>query len=206
MKTANKRFPLFICIFIAALILPIIIYSSVQIYLLLTFDKEEYVISVMEERYNSEFICEGKNEIKDADDTVIFTLKPSAKPELTVTATFCEKAVERPIFPVLFSHQRIVEDDFFEQIMKETVEGELQLPYALSDSTVDTAAKELFSIKEKVYEQKIKYVKTEQLSYVDDYFTVDVTYKGEKGEITLDSRIREQYIKNQIEAFIENNS
>ena len=124
-KTGNKPSAAFIVI-LALLILPVIVYISVNLFQLLTFDREQYVICVLEDRYNSEFICIGQNKTEE-DSTTIFLLRPSAKPNLTVTASYREGWNKGPEFAVPFNldYRKEVKDDFFAQIAEETVSERL---------------------------------------------------------------------------------
>lgn len=200
-KTGNKPSAAFIVI-LALLILPVIVYISVNLFQLLTFDREQYVISVLEDRYNSEFICIGQNKTEE-DSTTIFLLRPSAKPNLTVTASYREGLNKGPEFAVPFNldYRKEVKDDFFAQIAEETVRNSINVPFTLSDNSSDTES--ICEVRNKVAEQKKKYVKSDYSHIINDYFSISVTYHGKPGLIELDPETKDRYIKDKILLFIE---
>lgn len=203
MKLYRKKPTIPFVVFLILLIVPVLVYISIHLYQFITFDKERYVISTLEDRYNSDFICESKEE-KGNDNTIVYYLKPSVRPDLIVSASYWEGWNREPMSAVPFNldYRKEVTDDFFTQIIQETKEAYIQEPFELTSESIYEETNILLDLAEKVSEQKNKYVKPDYFPLVNDYFTVSVSYKETSGEISIHPDNQKYLIKNQIRNFI----
>ena len=202
MKLYRKKPTISFVVFLILLIVPVLIYISIHLYQFITFDKERYVISTLENRYNSDFVCESKED-KGNDNTTVYYLKSSVRPDLIITASYWEGWNREPMFAVPFNldYRKEVTDDFFTQIIQETKEKYIQEPFELTAEQIDETANILLGLAEKISEQKNIYVKSDYFPFVNDYFTISVYNKKTFGEISIHPGIQKYLIRNQLRSF-----
>ena len=203
MKTyRNKPSALFI-IFLSVIFLPIIIYSLVQLFLFLNFDRQDYVISTLEKKYYSEFIVSSVKETESENKTIYY-LTPTSRPDLTIKAVYWEGWNKGPMQAVPFNldYQKGVNDDFWQQIVIETKNNCINEPIDLSVISIESASENIYNTIEKISELKNEYMKYpyNQIEVLD--FSVSVIRNGKTEELSFNTGMKKSMVRNKLR-FIE---
>ena len=201
MKISSKKPTLSFKIFLALLILPIVMCILNSLYELLTFNKEEYVVSQLEKRYYGEFECIGIDK-DDNNGKEVYYLKSSLKPDLKIIADYNEGWAIMAQFPVLISYHKSVKDNFFNMIIQETIENSITEPIDLNIISVDSTTDSVMNLINRIDDIKKEYVKPDV--YVDSSFRVAFSFDGIIREAEIQPGMNREWTEYYIHSFCKN--
>ena len=196
MKMSSRKPTLSFKIFLAVLVLPVVICILNGLYEVMTFNKEEYVVSQLEKRYYGEFECVGRD---DGNGKEVYYLKSSLRPDLKIIAEYHEGWDKTPQFPVLLSYHKLVNDNFFNMIIQETTEKNITEPINLNKISVDHATQSVMNLIDIIDDIKKEYIKPDV--YVDSSFRVAFSFNGIIREAEIQPGMNREWTEHYIHSF-----